>query len=479
MRLILTRGLLATAGLLTVTACNADRLNVPNFQNPTPGSIQSDPATAVPLLASGVLRDDRTFATTFVRDVGILGREAYNYTPTEGRNTSGYLTTDVNNQTSFGGVSNWSGFYNVLRDNFNLLRVAEETPDEIFSPAQKNGVRGFSHTIEGLELSYVIATRHNLGAPVEITVEPTELSPFVSRDSVYNRIIGRLNQAQTELGQAGTAFPFALPSGFTGFTTPATFAQFNRALAARINAYRASLGVAGCGAARSATCYNLVLQNLSQSFISPTGALDAGVYRTYSASAGEVANGISNAATTAVSAHAKSDSGVALKADGSPDNRFAAKITRLATARRPSTASLGVPTNFDHLVYATRESRVPFIRNEELILLRAEARYFTGDVVGALEDINTIRTRSGGLAPIALTDIASESAFIDELLYNRRWSLMLEGHRWVDMRRFGRLNQLTVDLATHVVVPQLPVPQAECLARSLQSDPAMRGPGCT
>ena len=117
--------------------------------------------------------------------------------------------------------------------------------------------------------------------------------------------------------------------------------------------------------------------------------------------------------------------------------------------------------------------------NEELILLRAEARYYTGDQLGALDDLNTIRTRSGGLALITLADIATETAFLDELLYNRRWSLMFEGHRWIDMRRFGRLNQLTIDIPTHIVATQLPVPQAECLARAQQTTPEMRGPGCT
>jgi starch-binding outer membrane protein, SusD/RagB family len=479
MRPILSKGHLAGALVLALVACNADRLNVPNFQNATPESIQSDPATAVPLLAAGVLRDDRGAATTYVSGVGILGRESYNYTPTEGRNTSGYLTTDVNNQASFGGVSNWALFYNALRDNFNLLNVAEHASDAIFSAAQKNAVRGFAHTIEGLELSYVVSTRHDLGAPVEIKPVETELAAFVSRDSVYNHIIGRLDQARTELGQAGTSFPFPWPSGFTGFTTPANFTRVNRALAARVNAYRASLGVSGCGAARSAACYNVVLQNLAESFINPTGALDAGVYRTYSAASGENANGISNAATTSIVAHAKSDSGVQLKADATQDARFTAKILRLTSPRRPSTASLGVPTNWDHTVYPARDSRLPVIKNEELILLRAEARYYTGDQLGALDDLNTVRTRSGGLAAITLANIATEAAFLDELLYNRRWSLMFEGHRWVDMRRFGRLNQLTIDLSTHIVATQLPVPQAECLARARQTDAAMRGPGCT
>ena len=48
-------------------------------------------------------------------------------------------------------------------------------------------------------------------------------------------------------------------------------------------------------------------------------------------------------------------------------------------------------------------------------------------------------------------------AFLDELLYNRRWSLLFEGHRWIDHRRFGRLNALPRDLSTHVIVSRLPM----------------------
>ena len=45
------------------------------------------------------------------------------------------------------------------------------------------------------------------------------------------------------------------------------------------------------------------------------------------------------------------------------------------------------------------------------------------------------------LAP--LSGFANVTAFVDELLYNRMYSLLFEGgHRWVDARRYGRLGQL-------------------------------------
>src|SRR6185503_9619071 len=112
----------------------------------------------------------------------------------------------------------------------------------------------------------------------------------------------------------------------------------------------------------------------------------------------------------------------------------------------PSPAVLvvhGYSVNSCFTLYPTADSPIPIIRNEELILLRAEARWFTGDKINALADIDRIRTTAGGLAATSLTIASSDNAFVDELLYNRLYSLMWEGgHRWVDARRFGRLATL-------------------------------------
>jgi len=483
MKHILTVGLL-TGTLLAATACT-DRLNVPNFQNPTVSSITADPVAALPLLATGVLRDDRGNAPGYVLGLGILGREVYNYTPTEGRNTSGWLTSDVNNNTSFGGTSLWSGPYFTLRDIHNTMNVLESATSTQFTDAQKNAVRGFLHTTEAYSILQLINTRNDLGVVVQIGDDPNQLAPFVSRDSAFNYIIGELNKAQTQLAAAGTtAFPFSFHSGYAGFNTPSTYIKFNRALAARVNAYRASLGIAGCGAARSATCYQTVLANLAQSFIDTTKALTLGVYQVYSAAAGDVSNTNSNAATSAIVAHFKADSGIQQRADGSNDLRFQNKVITLSAAKGPSSPALGVSTTLDYSIYTARTDPIAIIRNEELILLRAEAEYYTGDQASALTDINEIRTKSGGLAPRG--PFTSEADFLDELLYNRRWSLLFEGHRWIDMRRFGRLNQLTIDTnspaykgggSPHVVVSRLPVPQAECLQRATVAT-NLKGPGC-
>ncbi|MBI4419938.1 MAG: RagB/SusD family nutrient uptake outer membrane protein [Gemmatimonadetes bacterium] len=123
-------------------------------------------------------------------------------------------------------------------------------------------------------------------------------------------------------------------------------------------------------------------------------------------------------------------------------------------------------------MYDSPNAAIPIIRNEELILVRAEARWNTGDPAGALADINFVRTTSGGLPSLA--GFASATAFVDELLYNRRYSMIWEGgHRWIDMRRYDRLAQLPRALARHKIFPYLPLPLSECTPR--QPAPA----GCT
>jgi hypothetical protein len=202
--------------------------------------------------------------------------------------------------------------------------------------------------------------------------------------------------------------------------------------------------------------------------------LTLGPSNVFSAAANDVANTLSNAASSNIVAHVKSDSGIMLRADGTRDLRFIQKDTAITLKSPPSTVD-AAKTPWDYKIYRTRADPIPIIRNEELILLRAEAKYYTGDQLGALDDINVIRTRSGGL--VARAAFTSESDFLDELLYNRRLSLLFEGHRWVDMRRFGRLGLLTIDVSSHVVVNNLPVPQAECLARA-SAEASLKGPGC-
>ena len=88
-----------------------------------------------------------------------------------------------------------------------------------------------------------------------------------------------------------------------------------------------------------------------------------------------------------------------------------------------------------------------------------------GDNMVNFADLNAVRSVSGGLGPASVTAGSTDAAFIQALLYERRYSLALEGQRWVDYRRFNLLNTLPKDLSTHFVAIVQPIPLAECDAR--------------
>jgi hypothetical protein len=268
------------------------------------------------------------------------------------------------------------------------------------------------------------------------------------------------DEAKAHLAAAGATFPFPLHSGFTGFNTPATFLQFNRGMKARTDVYRRQ--------------WSSALAALTESFIDASTATAAGLARgvshAYSTASGDAINGLFDPTPATLYVHPSILNGGQLRANGQPDLRLSSKtspgLTRVVQQ---------VQGTHRFTIYASNTSPVPMLKNEELILLRAEARYQSGDATGALSDINFIRVNSGGLAP--LTGFANQAAFVDELLYNRTYSLLFEGgHRWVDARRYGRLSALPrINTAiSEKTFPLVMFPIDECNQRS----PAPQ-PGCT
>jgi starch-binding outer membrane protein, SusD/RagB family len=463
-----TQSIISGVSLVVLAACSADRLEVPNYNNPTPTAVAGDPVVALNLAAGGIITGERGQAAGNISAFGIFGREAFNYTPTEGRNTSGYLV-NPDDPTSFGS-GNFAGRFQVLRNIMNFHTIVDAGTS--LTAVQASAARGFAKTFEGLEFLYYIESRHNLGGPVVIPLDPTDIQPFVSRDSVYAIALARLNEAKPLLQGGGTAFPFQLTAGFAGYNTPTNFLRFNRAITARLLAYRGSLAT---GAARSAF-YTQALAALTETSVNPTGNFNDGVFHVYSTAAGDATNGINTATSPNFLAHPSIVSDAEKQASGSPDARLSAKTTTIAT--RTSPADIGIPTNVGFILYPTQTSPIPIIRNEELILLRAEARYFTGDAIGALSDLNAVRTTAGRLAALTGADIDTEDKFITRLLYERRYSLLAEGHRWVDVRRFGRLTSLPLDKPNHVRALQQVVPLAECQARDRTGNAALKATGC-
>jgi len=67
------------------------------------------------------------------------------------------------------------------------------------------------------------------------------------------------------------------------------------------------------------------------------------------------------------------------------------------------------------------------------------------------------------------------TALLEELLYEKRYSLMYEnGERWVDARKYGRIQDLERDREGDINWTYLMLPVNECIQRG-SSQP----PGCT
>ena len=471
--------LLAASLVWTLGGCKEP--TVPNYNSPTVEESGKDPSS-LQLLATGLLSQLRGPVTGYTSDVGIFGRESFNYFPTDGRSHTHYVfgpgPLDYSGFASGGGI--WNAGYNNGRNIFNFLASVEIAP---ITQAEKDAAEGFAKTIEALGYLYIIGTRDTIGAITEVTSDPKQLAPFVSRDSVYRYVSGRLDEADADLAAAGTeVFPFLLTSGFTNFSTPATFRQFNRAIAARALVYRGSINqfASPSGAACAPTsCYAQALTALNGSFVNTASALSTGPFHTYSTATGDLPNSLFFSTSSDIVAHPSIVTDAPIRAGGTRDLRLLAKVDSATPVKQPNAGpTSGIPSGVRFKFYPDRNAGIKIIRNEELILLRAEAEWFTGAKAAAIADIDFIRVNSGGLPASSLTILSTDQAFIDELLLQRRYSLLFEGHRWIDHRRFNRLAQLPLDEPNHWVAKVQPVTQGECLIRVNQTTPEMRGPGC-
>ncbi len=453
-----------TLGLITIAgAVSCREVTVPNYSSASVEQLATTPTVAaVQSALVGMLAGLRNRAGNEGRQMCTLGKECYNLNSNDGRFVQ-WITGPIEPGGYIGSLQDmgWSGSYRNVGQGAVVLDATDKVAD--FTAPQREGIRGFVKTLVAIELFHQLRVRDVSGIAVESSVDQSAPPPIVTKDEALARISGLLDEAKVHLQVAGPTFAFPLHSGFSSFgvfNSPATFLQFNRGVKARVDIHRSQWASA--------------LAALSESFIDVTSGsaptLAKGVYHVYSTAAGDLTNQVFEANPSALYVHPSILAGAQTRANGQPDLRLTQK-----TAPGLARTVFGVLGTHKFTIYSSNIAPSPILRNEELILLRAEARYYSGDIPGALQDINFVRVNSGGLAP--LSGFASQSAFVDELLYNRLYSLLLErGHRWVDARRYGRLGQLP-KINTHInekTFPYVMFPQVECDQRS----PAPQ-PGCS
>lgn len=445
-----TKAFAAVALAAGLFASGCDAFDATDLNNPGLDEFQNNPtAVGVNTAATGMLIGLRTswgVQNGFIPLLAILGREGYNLDPADPRFVSEMLGGPLNGGSPAFGGNLWAQRYANIRTENTVLTALETVVG--LTDAQKSGIRGFAKTLQALDLLWVINTRDANGAVIDADIPPTAPpAEIVDKAATLARIVSLLEEGRTDLSSAGPTFSFPLSEGFEDFNTPASFIKFNRAIRARVAIYLNDWAGA--------------LTALSASFLDTGASLGLGAYHSFSAGAGDILNGLFDPEGRALNAHPSLKTDAQLRANGTRDLRYEAKVKA-----RPPVTTQGITTDVLFSVYNSPTAPVPIIRNEELILLRAEANIGLNNFAAALADINLIRTTSGGLPNYAGPQTAG--AMLDALLYEKRYSLLFEGHRWVDLRHYNKLGTLPKDLPAHKIFTKFPLPRSECIIRSTQ-----------
>ena len=419
--------IIATAG------CEIDDLPNPNGSS-IEGFLQDASKSELQTLVTGMedlLRKEIGF---YYDVVSIIGREYWFFTGSDPRYTGEVLGKGGSqlDNAGFYGTRPYFGRYKCVK-NANVLIEAANNSTQITNE-EKNGYLGYAKTIQAYELHLVANLQYTNGIRIEVA-DPDNLGPFVEYDPALAAILALLDEAAGHLQSAGSSFPFTLSAAMAGFDDPAGFLQFNRGLSARIALYQGNMADAN--------------KRLEDSFMDLNGDFNTGPGRFYSTAGGDFANNLfrpRNQADAIIAHPTFID-------DMTPGD---ARADKVVLRDAPLTLD-GLTGDHDVWVYKSLDDFVPYMRNEELILIYAEANVGS-DNGTAISAINTIRNVNG------LDDYSggtTDQDLMNEIMYQRRYSLFGEGHRWVDMRRWGRLSELPLDRPDDDVWEKFPRPVSE------------------
>lgn len=417
--------------LLTSILLNACKKEIGNLNSPTEEDFLEN-ATAAELnnLVTGIEGGMRTNIAMYLDVVGLIGREMYRFSGAEPRYTTellGYGDAQLDNNTFY--LNNpWQSRYRVVK-NANLLIQATNN-STLLTDVQRKGFLGFAKTFKAYQLLLNLNMTYENGVRVDVG-DPDNLGPLLPNQEGLAAISSLLDEAMTDL--SGAEMP-TLTSGFAGFSDAEGMMRVNRAFAARVYAYRGM--------------WPEVLNALNASFFDLNGDFNTGVNLVFSTNSGDQLN---------QAFFPRNQSGEVRLAHPSyiPDLADTDDRRGKALLRENPVTSNELTGDRDVWVYTTSTAPMPLIRNEELILLYAEAKINTASIPDAIVAINIIRD-GHNLNPYA--GAITQSALINEMLYQRRFSLFFEGHRWVDMRRYDKLGELPIDRPGDDVWVQFPTP---------------------
>src|SRR5262245_49561698 len=430
-----TVALVASAALLG--ACN-DATTVPDLNNVSSEAIAGGMTTATAqLLATGLLNQYRNSAIgNYVVFPETMARNAMRMDKAENRYVTEIMGSTQPDAGAFTGQGVFAGFFIGIRSANTLINGSKAATDASgLNAAQRSALIGLGQTIKALNYWNVMEMRDSIGMPIDLDHDiNAPPAPWLCKPTVLAYISALLDSAQTALSAGGSAFPVTLPSGYRAIAgTPAGMIKFNRGIKAKLELYRGLSRQAGTGTAG----FNAALTALGQSFMQSSdlsaAGLSAGVYENYSTASGETSNARVDAALHLNNAVADSMRAGDLRGF---------KIVKVATPYTMTAGGTNLTSSYD-FVYSIGSTSLTaplaILKNEELLLLRAQVAIELNDLATATQYLNFVRVNSGGLA--AYPAFTTQAAARNALLYEKRYSLLMEGpQRLLDLRAYSRMN---------------------------------------
>ena len=414
----ITMKILPMVLVLVWTGC--EELDFPDPNNPT------DDTATIQSLITGAEAQMRSGLGVYMRDMLVVGREAYYLEPADPRYTGELLRGPIDGG-GFLCYTPWAANYKVISNCQTILNSTEADA----------GAKGFAQTVNAYSLMRILNLTDTNGA--RINYDGDIEAATASKSEVLVEIESLLNAGYANLtgSDVGDDFSFLLSDGFAGFDTPATFAHFNRGLMARVSVLQDKWSQA-----QTALTSVDAWMNGSDH--------DAGVYHVFSSGANDVDNQMfedPNAATLKLMVHPSF-----LTDAHEGDTR----VTNNVLVRADTITYDGLQSYLAPTLYGSTYDPVPMMRAVELQLLQAEVHIGNGDYAGAESIMNALRTAAGA-AEYTGTDASNAH---DRVLHEKRYSLFLEGHRLTDMRHYEKTSELPLDRDGDTIVT-FPIPETE------------------
>ncbi|MES2063618.1 MAG: RagB/SusD family nutrient uptake outer membrane protein [Bacteroidota bacterium] len=430
------------SGLVFTLSCKLEAVTDPN--NPSITSITSN-ATIGQLqnLVTGLEATSKNYLSTSANAFGTFGREIWFFNSADSRNIQYWLgqAQAIPDATFYGVGGAYTGPYGAIKQANVLVSAVNNTSS--VTAEQKNAYIGFAKTIQGYQYLVPANSQYQNGIRIDVS-DPLNPGKFVGYNDALKAIKGILDDGYAALNKAGATLPFKLTAGYTNFNTPAGLAKINRAIAARTAIYQKD--------------WQGALDALQNSFFDLKGDINIGPAHVYGGPP-ESYNPlyyVLNASLSSAPVVHPSLITDALPGDSRVKTKFFFRTAPLVN----TVGKVPLSSQYQDNRWATNTAPIKYIRNEELILIYAEASAQLGHTDDAVGAINTIRKAAN------LTDYTGAkdlNSLITEILFQRRYSLWFEpaGHRWIDARRYNRLNEIPVAADAGAVFTQLATPTSE------------------